>query len=172
MHIADCMSRNSLDDATIGRSDHTEPAGIWMAKNKKPVAWKLECQEVVPQKLAGYDVGPRSMMIECTMTCAKDVQRGVTRESQSIGGEAMRCEARCEDFVMDEDADDDTVIDWSYDLWSANWAATEAAANVPPFEVAMAAGFKAVANDVPVANDEPVAAIDDAIEIPDSCKLY
>jgi hypothetical protein len=30
--------------------------------------------------------------------------------------------------VMDKDADDDGVIDWSYDLWSANWAAMEAAA--------------------------------------------
>ena len=43
----------------------------------------------------GHDVGPRSMMIECTMTCAKDVHRGVTRESQSMGGDAsMRCELR------------------------------------------------------------------------------
>ena len=161
MHIADCMSRNSLDDATIRRSDHTEPAGIWMEKNKKPVAWELECQEIVPQKLVGYEVGPRSMMIECTMTCAKDVQRGVTRESQSMGGEALRCE----DFVMEKDADDDDVIDWSYDLWSANWAATEAAASVPPSEVAMAVGFKAPANDA------PVAAVDEAIEIPDSLQI-
>ena len=50
----------------------------------------------------------------------------------------MRCEVRCEDFVMDKDADDDSVIDWSYDLWSANWAAMEAAAKVALFKAATA----------------------------------
>jgi len=35
MHIADCMSRNALDDTSVGRMDHTAPSGIWMPDNKE-----------------------------------------------------------------------------------------------------------------------------------------
>jgi hypothetical protein len=59
MHIADCMSRNPLEDSTEGRNDHAAPSGIWLSREesgnkeptsvKEPARWELNCKYVVPQ---------------------------------------------------------------------------------------------------------------------------
>ena len=82
MHIADCMSRNPLDDTTTGRKNYTAPSGIWlddhvtpfscpmesaMLNIKEPIRWELNCNQVVPHKLHGYEVGPRTMSVECSL---------------------------------------------------------------------------------------------------------
>ncbi len=70
MHIADCMSRNSLPQDSTGRSDHTEPSGIWMDDAGAKVAtgkWELDCGEMTPQKVSGYEVGPQTMFVQCEL---------------------------------------------------------------------------------------------------------
>ena len=93
MHVADCMSRNALEDEAVGRSDHTKPAGIWMEDDKPPAKYELNCKELVAQKLSGYDVGNRTMLVEYELALADNASvRESTVESQA--GEVLRSESK------------------------------------------------------------------------------
>ena len=105
MHIADCMSRNALEDEFAGRSDHTEPSGIRMEDDKPPAKYELNCKELVAQKLTEYDVGNRTMLVECELALADNASvREGTVESQA--GKVLRSEKHdsidCNSELRDE----------------------------------------------------------------------
>ena len=64
LHIADCLSRNSVVESDLGRRSHTEPAGIWMEDIKREGRFALRGEELFAGELQGYVVTPASRLFK------------------------------------------------------------------------------------------------------------